>query len=163
MRISKPIGIVIGLVLIIGGPIVLRGWWVSHPPALPKNLPADSVWIKGPPAPLFLAPRGAWLGCWFDAQRNADRCRFADYKGVVMFEDDYTSCDDKPPVPVARLKPRNHDQAFAFIFLEDRTMLWAANECEIGKRSRADASEWCPHCKEPFPNLKQENSPPNPR
>src|SRR5258708_18970764 len=30
MRISKPIGIVIGLVLIIGGPIVLRSWWVSQ-------------------------------------------------------------------------------------------------------------------------------------
>jgi len=150
-------------VLIIGGPIVFRSWWVSHPPALPKNLPADSVWIKGPPAPLFLAPRGAWLGCWFDAQRNADRCRFADYKGGIIYEDDYTTCDDKPPLPDDRLQLEKRRQSTAFVFLPDGTMLQPTSECELIKRSRAAASEWCPHCKEPFPNLKQQSSPSNSR
>jgi hypothetical protein len=163
MQISKPIAIVVGLVVLIGGPIVFRSWWVSHPPKIPTNLHSDSIWIKGPPAPFFLAPRGVWLGCWFDTQRKADRCQFADYRGVVMHEDDYTSCDDKPPVSAAALKPRNHDQSFAFIFLEDRTQLWSATECGIIKRSRASTSEWCPLCKEPFPDLKQQSTPSNSR
>jgi hypothetical protein len=160
MRILKAITVVIGLVLLsIGGLIIFRNWWVSHPPKIPKNLHADSVWIKGPPAPLFLAPRGIWLGCWFDAQRNVDRCQFADYKGLVLHEEDYISCDDKPPISDATLKPRDHDQSFAFVFLRDQTLLWSTTECEIMKRSGASASEWCPLCKEPFPNLKQQSSP----
>jgi hypothetical protein len=112
-----------GLIVFIGVAIILRDWWVSHPPAPPKNMSGNSVWIAGPPAPLFLAPRGAWLGCWFDTKHGVDKCRFANYKGVVMNETDYTTCDDKPPVPAARLKPRNHDQSTALIFLQDGTML----------------------------------------
>ena len=163
MRISKLLSIVIGLVLLICAPIVFRSWWVSHPPKVPRNLRADSVWIKGLSAPLFLAPRGVWLSCWLDTQRNVDRCQFADYKGLVLHEEDYISCNDKPPIPDAALKPRDHDQSFAFVFLTDQTLLWSATECKIMKRTGASASEWCPLCKEPFPNLKQQSSPSNSR
>jgi hypothetical protein len=155
MRISKPLPIVIGLIVVIAGPIIFRPWWVSHPPSRPKNMPASAVWIAGPPAPLFLAPRGVWLGCWLEAQRGVDKCRFANYDGVVLKEGDYTTCNDNPPVPETRLKPRNHDQSTAFIFLQDGTMLWVASECEIRKHS--GNVEWCPQCKEPWPRLKQQN------
>lgn len=150
MRILKFVAI--GFIALIGTAIILRHWWVSHPPEPPENMPANSVWISGPSAPRFLAPRGAWLGCWLDTQQGVDKCRFASYKGVVLNESEYTTCDDKPPVPVARLKPRNHDQSTAFIFLQDGTMIWTKSECEIRKRSRN--LDWCPNCKEPWPSLK---------
>lgn len=158
MQFSKPIAIGVGLVVLIGGSIAFSSWWVSHPPKIPTNLRSDSVWVTGPSAPFFLALRGVWLGCWFDTQRKADRCQFADYPGAVMHEDDYTSCDDQPPVSTAALQPRNHDQSFAFISLEDRTMVWSATECGIINRSRASASEWCPKCKEPFPQFERTGS-----
>jgi hypothetical protein len=159
MRISKPIAISIGLVVVIGGSIILRLWWASYPPKLPKNLRANSVWIDGRALPFpykltaYFKPRGAWISCWLDTQRDVDRCQFTDYRGMVFYQNDYTSCDEKPPVPDARLQLRDHDQSTASIFLLDRTILWSASECEIQKRSRK--LEWCPLCKEPWPNLKQ--------
>jgi hypothetical protein len=137
MLSPKSIAIVVGVIVVIGGPIIFRRWWVSHPPNLPRNLRQNSVWIEGPPAPLFLAPRGVWLGCWLDTQRNVDRCQFADYKGVVWEQDDYTTCDNQSPLPDERLRLQTVNQATVRVFLQDGTMLIPVNLCNPRNR-RAD-------------------------
>ena len=135
MRISKFLAIVIGLIVVVGGSIIFRGWWVSHPPKLPNNLHANSVWIKGPPAPLFLAPRGVWLGCWSDIQPNVYRCQFADYKGVVWEEGDYTACNNQSLIPDERLRLQTENQSTIRVFLQDGTMLIPDNLCNSRNRS----------------------------
>jgi hypothetical protein len=169
MRISSPKAAVIGLLLVSGGAIVFRLWWASIPPKLPKGLRANSVWRGARTLPLPLPMKlavywnrvGAWESCWLDMNRNVDRCEFTDYKGAVLYQSDYTTCDGKPPVPDSRLQFGSRRQSFGFISLQDGTVLIPVNDCEIEKRSRS--LDWCPHCEEPFPNLKERESVPNSR
>jgi hypothetical protein len=155
----------------MGTLVTLRVRWALQPPKLPTNLHGNPVWIapdlRAFPVRFRLAayfqPVGVWVGCWLDKQRNIDRCAFANYKGMILYEGDYTSCDDKPPVPDARLQLGNRRQSSLFVVLPDGTTLIPVSECEIRKRSESQANEWCPLCKEPFPNLKQQSSSPNSR
>lgn len=128
-------GIAIGLIVIVGGSVILRVWWASHPPKLPGNLRANSVWVEGSPAPFVFTPRGVWVSCWLDTQRNVDRCQFADYEGKLGYEGDYTTCDNQSPMPDERLRLQNKNQAVVRVFLQDGTMLIPANLCDRRNRS----------------------------
>jgi hypothetical protein len=139
-RIARFIGITIGLVVVLGGSIILRLWWASQTPKLPQTLRANSVWIGPPPGRLAFAgrlafvPMGVWVSCWLDATGHVDRCQFANYKGAVLYEGEYTSCDDKPPLSDARLQLGNRRQSFSLVGLLDGTTLIPTSDCEIRKR-----------------------------
>lgn len=133
-RVSKFVGIFLAVCLLTIVVGLARLWWASLPPKFPKNLSPNSVWITNIMVPRFsFVPRGVWVSCWLETQRNVDRCEFSDYKGMVWHQDDYTSCDDSLPVPDARLQLRNHDQSTAFVFLRDGTVLFPVSFCAARK------------------------------
>jgi hypothetical protein len=140
-RLLKIIGLSVGAVVLVVILLLIRFWWASSSPRFPDGWPADSVFIKNPyPVWVYpLAPRGSWVGCWFDAARNVDRCKFGDYRGKVRDENSYSTCDGKAPLPDAKLVLRDHDQATIFVFLADGTPLFAADFCNSLKH-RPEAS-----------------------
>jgi hypothetical protein len=87
----------------------LRFWWATLTPSIPKNWPQGSMWIEAPPAPFDWSPRGDFVGCWLDSQRNVDRCQFADYKGKVSHVGEYTTCDERSPISNQELNIRAAD------------------------------------------------------
>jgi hypothetical protein len=70
-----------------------------------------------------------------DTQRNVDTCKFANYKGKLLYESDYTTCENQPPVPDDGLRLRSENQATVRVFLQDGTMLIPVDLCNPRKRS----------------------------
>lgn len=115
---------------------IARIWWASIPPKLPQNLPTNSIWLEAPTR-LNFSPSGFWVGCWLDGERHANRCSFADFKGKVLYESDYLSCDGRPPIPDNKLRLKSDHQSSFLIRLEDGTVLVQADGCP--RKTPADA------------------------
>src|SRR5579862_5440069 len=116
MRILKIIAALVGVLAVLMLAFIGRLRWESQHPTLPKGWPSGSVWLEAPrtwPGVLLV---GYWVGCSLDTKRNVDTCRFADFKGKIVHEDDYTTCDDKPPIPDWGLWLRPGHQSFGSIF-----------------------------------------------
>ena len=110
MRTLKTTGAIILAVLILSVICVIaRFWWATLTPRVPEHWPSGSVWVEGPPAPLDWSPRGQFVGCWLDSQRNVDRCQFANYQGKITHVGDYTTCNDRPPLSNSQLGIRAAD------------------------------------------------------
>jgi hypothetical protein len=86
------------LLALVLGAFSLDQWWVQHP-FRPKELPKAAIWIPAPPAPLDFSPRGDWLACWIDQDRNVDHCKLTNYKGKQEFDADYSPTIGSNPVP----------------------------------------------------------------
>jgi hypothetical protein len=73
-----------------------------------------------------------------DAQRNVDRCRFGDYQGKILYEDDYGTCNEQPPVPDESLwlKPSTTTS----IYLQNGDVLIEVSLCEAYKKGVAKPS-----------------------
>lgn len=99
-RIISVLGAVLAVVACLGVSLM----WAAHTPSKPKDMPATSVWVPGPNAPLDFPPRGVWIGCWLEKTRNVNRCKVADYKGQVEFEEDFVSVTASGSIPDAELK-----------------------------------------------------------
>jgi TonB family protein len=128
MRLVKIIACFVGVLLLSG--LVFVGWVyrdVEHP-RLPRGWPAGSVWIGSPLLRYALA--GSWIGCRLDTLRNIDTCKFANFRGKVWSESDYTTCDEKPPVKDERLLLRPDRQSVDLIWLRDGTLLVNKEECD---------------------------------
>lgn len=103
MRASKIVtvlGVVLGVIACLG----VRLLWAAHTPPKPKDMPATSIWVPGPNAPLDPSPRGVWVGCWLDKTRNVDHCKVANYKGHAEFDEDFASVADGPVIPDSELQ-----------------------------------------------------------
>ena len=105
MRRFWYIWIIVGIIAALGA-IAARLQWASSAPSRPKKLPATAIWVPAPPAPLDFSPRGYWLACWLDGNRNVNRCELTDYKGRLRLhsEADYSPLIGPNPVPEARLQ-----------------------------------------------------------
>jgi len=104
MRIEKPtaaVGITVGAALLSA---CLSGAPVSPP--RPKSMPLNAIWMPGPNAPLDRTPRGVWLACWLNQAKSINRCKVADYKGSVQFEEDFLPVAGVAPVPSELLRPQ---------------------------------------------------------
>lgn len=62
---------------------------------------------------VHIAKTGYWVDCWFDEHANVDRCKLADEKGTVSFEDVFLPCIGKEPL---------HQSVFVF----NGRRLWTA-------------------------------------
>lgn len=116
MGLLRWISISAVVIAIAIGALGLRLQWANSTPPLPKGMPHAAIWVPAPPAPLDFSPRGYWLACWLDHNRNVNRCKLTDYKGHSNFEEDYSPVGGPNPVPENRL----HMKAV------DSTNLWAA-------------------------------------
>jgi hypothetical protein len=124
---SKINGASIGVLVILLLAFIGWQWWASQNPRLPRGWPPGSIWMREPGRRLSFGPRGVWIGCWFDTQQGADRCRFADYKGRIIHQSDYETCTEQPPVPNERLWLTAG--SYYFIYLRDGTLLVEVNAC----------------------------------
>jgi hypothetical protein len=97
------------------------------PPLRPLGWPMGSVWV-GEDRHFVGHPRGVWQACWYNSQINRDRCKFADYKGEVLFEGDFLICSEQRGAPDIDLilKPSNS----SFVYLRNGTMLVESGICE---------------------------------
>ncbi len=84
------------------GAFSLDQWWTQHP-SRPRGLPETAIWIPAPPAPLDFTPRGYWLACWFEHDRDVDHCKLTDYTGKQEFDADYSPTLGSNPVAENRL------------------------------------------------------------
>lgn len=94
---------VLGILACLAGRLV----WAAHTPSRPKDMPTASIWVPGPNAPLDLSPRGVWVGCWLDKAKNVNRCKVANFKGHVEFEEDFVPVNGGGPLPDAELNPKH--------------------------------------------------------
>lgn len=106
MRALKVVGLASAALVLGISLVAARFWWATLTPRVPRGWPAGSVWIAAPPSPLDWSPRGDFVGCWFNAQRNVDRCQFANYQGTISHVGDYTTCDDRSALPDSQLRIR---------------------------------------------------------
>jgi hypothetical protein len=141
MKTLKIIGVVLGGIVVLLLITASRFWWATIPPRLPRHWPSGSVWVAGPPAPFDWSPRGQFVGCWLDSQRNVDRCQFANYRGKISFVGDYTTCDARPPLSDLELgvRPANYSQGtfdestVAYVRLQGGEILIPVSTCEARK------------------------------
>jgi hypothetical protein len=137
MRVVKAMGALVGVLVLSVLSFFAWIWWESQHPRLPNGWPPSSAFIQAPHAlPGYLLV-GVWVGCRLGTQRNVDTCKFANYKGKLMYEGDYTTCDNQPPLPDERLRLRSENQATVRVFLQDGTMLIPVDFCNPRKRSSA--------------------------
>jgi hypothetical protein len=80
-------------------------WWGAQPPARPKYMPANSIWVDAPALP-FSWHHGWWLGCWIDSDGHSNRCRLwgAGLEKPIVFEGQYISCETHSPVAAEELR-----------------------------------------------------------
>jgi hypothetical protein len=68
-----------------------------------------------------------------DAHSGVDRCKFGNYKGRVIYEGEYVTCDERPPVPDDRLLLKPSD--LSFIYLRDGSVLFERSLCDARNKS----------------------------
>jgi hypothetical protein len=90
--------------LAVVGVFGLRLLWASRTPSRAPVMPEQSMWMPGPRAPLDLSARGVWVGCWLDQARLVDRCRVADYRGNIQFDEESVPLAGSPPVADTNLR-----------------------------------------------------------
>jgi hypothetical protein len=73
------------VVLVVGG-IVGAYWWANTPPARPRGVSSDAVWLWAPYVGLPGPRRGDWLSCSVDADWNKCDCRMSDIHGNVLYQ-----------------------------------------------------------------------------
>jgi hypothetical protein len=72
-----------------------------------------------------------------DSQIGLDRCKFADYKGKIIYQSEYVTCTEKPPVPDERLLLKQSNSSF--IYLRDGTLLVEVSLCN-GRNAAPNAA-----------------------
>jgi hypothetical protein len=130
-RLFLGLGIALGALIIIAISVAGWRWWKSLHPKLPAGWPPGSVWVEAPTLRFKILAVGGWAGCFLDTQRSIDRCEFADYKGKLLYQDDYSTCDGRAAIPSNRLWLRPGHQSTAFVFLRDGTILFPTSFCDI--------------------------------
>ncbi len=140
-RVSRVFCSAAVVLAVLEGVVIGLLWWASiQPKRAPRNLKGTPAWIVDPmprfayfPFWLFV-PRGFWVSCWLDTQRNVDMCEFADFNGKVSYEGDYTTCDGRPPLPTNEVGPTDFHQAVSPVLLVRGGSLIPVDECRPQSR-----------------------------
>ena len=84
--------------------VIIGFYWLARiPPKRPSTVPTSAVFIWGLPVGLPTAPRGMWVDCWLDSDRNEDRCRVTSVKGDVTYEGVFLPYRRPTPLPERKL------------------------------------------------------------
>jgi hypothetical protein len=90
-------------------------WWGHSTPRRPSGLPANAVWVPGPPVVLDLSRRGDWLGCSVEGSHN--RCVVTQANGTVEYEGLFSPLSGTGPVPEERLRFSAKDSGELWVWL----------------------------------------------
>jgi hypothetical protein len=81
------------------------------PPARPKKLPQNAVWIDAPTLPISWH-HGWWFGCNVAQSGAANYCRLVMANGEEVYAGEYLPCGSRTPLPVSTkdlVPPANND------------------------------------------------------
>jgi hypothetical protein len=92
--------VVAGTVIILAAFALL---WAGHKPQRPPTVSSSALYVRPNNLPFSLHKTGYWLECWFEEDRNVDRCKLTDEDGTVSFEDEYLPCVGHTPLPQSEL------------------------------------------------------------
>jgi|HubBroStandDraft_1064217.scaffolds.fasta_scaffold626209_1 hypothetical protein len=73
--------------------------WEGMPPKRPANVPSSAVYYPGLANPFITSKTGQWVNCWFDAEKNIDRCCVTHVDGSLIYEGDYLPYQRRTPIP----------------------------------------------------------------
>lgn len=73
-------------------------WQGSRLPPRPANISGSAAFLERGVVPFKLSTHGDWLDCWEDLKANLDRCKLADEKGDVLFEDVFLPYEGSSPI-----------------------------------------------------------------
>src|SRR5882672_452591 len=102
-KMSTVVTKILGAVAIAVVTFLFLMWWGSRLPKRPGNISSRGAFLEVGVVPFKLSTHGDWLECWIDAGANMDRCKLADEKGTVQFEDFFMPYEGPAPVPDAEL------------------------------------------------------------
>jgi hypothetical protein len=105
--------LVLGSVIIFVVVALFWEGWKPRRPRRPPTVSSDALYVLPDNVPSTLQKTGSWVDCWFDEHANVDRCKLADEKGTVSFEDVFLPCIGKEPL---------HQSVFVF----NGRRLWTA-------------------------------------
>jgi len=79
-------------------PIAMRARRGSEP-VPPTGMPESAVWLPQDSHSFASSdPKGLWASCWYVEDRDSDRCKVVDYRGVLEFESDYLPSNSQQPL-----------------------------------------------------------------
>jgi len=87
--------VVLGTVIILATVVL---WWEGHNPRGPSTVSSEALYLIPDNVPFTVHKTGYWVDCWFDEHADVDRCKLADEKGTVSFEDVFLPCVGKEPL-----------------------------------------------------------------
>jgi len=87
--------VVLGTVIILATVVL---WWEGHNPRRPSTVSSEALYLIPDNVPFTVHKTGYWVDCWFDEHADVDRCKLADEKGTVSFEDVFLPCVGKEPL-----------------------------------------------------------------
>ena len=158
-KTSTVLSWILGVVTIAFVIFLLLMWWGSRIPKRPSNISSRSVFLERGSVPFKLSTHGDWLECWEDSTATVDRCRLADEKGAIKFEDVFLLYEGPSPVPEKDLtfdvdKTRTLHYgvkgiSLPVIFLQNGQILLPQSDYEWGKKS---VDYWVTHRSNTLPS-----------
>jgi hypothetical protein len=95
-RFLRRLGIAFLILCILYG---LFYMWENSPPKRPANVPSSAGYYGGWALPFTFSKRGDWVNCWFDGEKNVDRCRVTQVDGSFKYEGTYLPYQSHTPIP----------------------------------------------------------------
>jgi hypothetical protein len=102
MRTSNKLAAV--LLFVVGTILILRHANLAIQPALPRDMPRGADFVPVGYDLQHLEPKGVWIACSTDTERNADFCRVTDATGEVVYQGDFMPLGSFTPLPADQLQ-----------------------------------------------------------
>jgi hypothetical protein len=102
MRTSNKFAVV--LLFVVGTILILRHANLAIQPALPSDMPRGAHFIPVGYDLQHLEPKGDWIACSTDTERNTDFCRVTDAIGEVVYQGDFMPFGSSVPLPADQLQ-----------------------------------------------------------
>jgi hypothetical protein len=84
--------------------IVGAYWWANVPPARPKGVSPDAVFLWAGHLGLPAAKHGTWIECWAASDISVNKCRLTEMDGTLAYEGVFLANTGQTPVAPSDLK-----------------------------------------------------------
>ena len=97
----------LSIVLAAGVVLIATHGFAALRPALPKNMPEDSLFVQSGYDIQSNEPTGDWIACQADSYQGTDTCRVTDAHGSVIFQGEFMPINGSRPVAGSQLRLAN--------------------------------------------------------